>query len=412
MNTNTSLQSLFSLTITAFIFVTIFDPADVILHLKIPLFILCLLIGYLVALGRPGGISIPIPLIIYTLLFVAIPLLSIFGYFVKNGSGPYEGFAMLKAYLFIFFAIILVATNTDITRYLSAVLSLMAFCIISLFVFLRLFPDFFVLTNALGAATQIFYVDIRSYGGASEFQQAYFVCSPMLVVPISYYFFRFRESCHKDLLSLFLLIVNLVALLMAGSRNNMFAAIFMLPSLYIIFRRRKVLPIVLMSLLLIAFTLLNAGEIASFLDPSEVGNSIKLSYLPDYAEIFVNLNNLFFGQGLGAYHKFAILSNPYFVTELTYLEVFRNFGLISGTIMMLMLVYPIFKTLGFNKTDLLQKYMAVAYSFYLVMCFTNPNLFSSMGILILCVLLSGLYRVKNKAIYSVRRDRLRNARPL
>ena len=315
-----------------------------------------------------------------------------FVYYLKIGTDPYEGFSMLKAYLFIFFAVLLVATNIDVTKYLSGILSLMAVCIISLFVFLLMYPDLFVFIGAFGSATEIFYLDMRSYGSDSSFQQVYFVCSPMLVFPIAYYYFKFHDSSNKDLWSLILLIICLTGFVMAGSRNNWFAAIFLLPTLHILFSRRKILPIVLISSIALVLTPYFAYELATFLDPNEVGNSAKLSYLPDYAEIFTDLNNLFFGQGIGAYYQFSNLSHPYFVTELTYLEVFRNFGLFLGFIMLMMLIYPIIGTFRSGRSELLQKYMAVSYSFYLVMCFTNPNLFSSMGILILCLVLSSLYR--------------------
>ena len=390
-----SAKNLFYLpSITAFIFVTIFDPADVVLGLKVPLFILCFITGGLVALERPGRIFVPMPLIYYTLLFVAIPLFSIFVYYLKSGTDPYEGFTMLKAYFFIFLAIILVATDVDVTKYLSNVLVLMALCIISLFVFLSIFPDYFSLMNAVGIETQIFYPGKRSYDSDVIFQQAYFACSPMLVVPIAYNFFRFRESHNKDFWSLILLVISIVALFLAGSRNNMLTAVIMPISLYFIFSRKSILSISLVSSLLIALGSLFVVELASFLDPTEHSNSSKLSYLSDYAKIFSDLNNLFFGQGLGAYHKFSIFYKPHFITELTYLEVIRNFGLFLGLVILLMLVYPIFKSFRLGKNGLLQKHMAVGYSFYLVMCFTNPNLFSSMGILILCLLLAGLYSAR------------------
>ena len=82
---------------------------------------------------------------------------------------------------------------------------------------------------------------------------------------------------------------------------------------------------------------------------------------------------------------------PYFLTELTYFEVIRNFGLFLGLLMLVMLVYPIFKTFKLKKHALLQKHIAVAYAFLSNNVFTNPNLFSSMGILILCIVLSGIY---------------------
>jgi hypothetical protein len=390
-----SAKNLFYLpSITAFIFVTIFDPADVVLGLKVPLFILCFITGGLVALVRPDRIYVPMPLIFYTLLFVAIPLFSIFVYYLKSGTDPYAGFIMLKAYFFIFLAIILVVTDIDVTKYLSNVLVLMAVFIISLFIFLLIFPDYFSLMNFVGMETQIFYPGKRSYDGTFVFQQAYFACSPMLVVPIAYYSFRFRESYNKDFWSLILLVISIVGLFLAGSRNNMFVAVIMPISLYIIFTRKSIFPIFLVSCLLMVLVSLFVNELASFLDPTEYSNMSKLSYLSDYAEIFSDLNNLFFGQGLGAYHKFSIFSEPYFITELTYLEVIRNFGLFLGLVILLMLVNPIFKSFRLGKNALLQKHMAVGYSFYLLMCVTNPNLFSSMGILILCLLLSGLYSAR------------------
>jgi hypothetical protein len=389
--TNSAKSLLYLPSITAFIFVTIFDPADVVLGLKVPLFILCFITGGLVVLERPGRIYVPRSLIIYTLLFVIIPIFSILVYYLRNGTDPYEGFIMLKAYLFISFAILLVVTDIDITKYLCNILLLMAVCIISLFIFLLIFPDYFSLMNAIGTKTQIFYPDRRSYDGITIFQQAYFVCSPMLVVPIAYYFFKFSESYNKDYWSLVLLVISIVGLLLAGSRNNMLVAVIMPISLYIIFSRKSIFSIFLVSCLLIVLALLSANELAAFLDPTELSNSTKLGYLSDYAEIFSDLNNLIFGQGLGAYQQFSNSSKPHFITELTYLEVIRNFGLFLGVIMFLMLGYPIFKSFRLGKGARLQKHIAVAYSFYLLMCFTNPNLFSSMGILILCLVLAGLY---------------------
>ena len=74
------LKSMYLLSIMAFMFVTIFDPADVVLGLKVPLFVLCFIAGGLVAFGRAGRIYIPMRLVIYTLLFVTIPLFSMFVY--------------------------------------------------------------------------------------------------------------------------------------------------------------------------------------------------------------------------------------------------------------------------------------------------------------------------------------------
>jgi hypothetical protein len=156
--------------------------------------------------------------------------------------------------------------------------------------------------------------------------------------------------------------------------------------------RNKFLPIVLVFCFLVIFGSFYINELASFLDTSEVSNNTKLGYFPGYIEIFSDLHNLIFGQGLGAYYFFPNMSYPYYITELTYLEVFRNFGLIFGFFMMLMLGYPIIKTFMLSKNALLQRYIAVAYSLYLIMCFTNPNLFNSLGMMILSLVLYGVYK--------------------
>ena len=382
--------------ITVFMFATIFDPADVLLGLKVPLFVLCFVVGGLICVIRPRQIFLPRPLLVYTLMFVFIPLFSIFVYYLRNGTDPYEGFVMLKAYLFIFLAILLVVMGVDVTKYLSNILVLMAVCIIFLFVFLLVFPEYFALTNAIGMETQVFYPGKRSYDGVTTFQRAYFACSQMLVVPISYYFFRFRESSNQNLLSLSFLVISIVALFLAGSRNAMFTAVLLPVSLYVIFSRKTILSMSIVLCLIIVLLAIFSVQISSFLDPTEYSNSAKISYLSDYVNIYSDLNYLFFGQGLGAYHHFSIFSKPWFITELTYFEVIRNFGLFLGVTMLLMLVYPVYKSFRLGMNAGLQKHIAVGYSFYLLMGFSNPTLFSSMGILILSLVLAGLYSVENR----------------
>ena len=383
----------------AFMFITVFDPGDVVLGLKVPLFLLCIAAGSLICLKDPSKINIPNSLIFYVLLFVSIPLFSIFIYYLKDGSEPFEGFSMLKGYLFIFLTIILVITKFDATKFLSNILLIMAICIISLFVFLLIYPEYFDLLNFVGMQTQIFYPGKRSYDGIITFQQAYFACSPMLVLAISYYFFKFRESNSHHKSYLFKLIICIIGLFLAGSRNNMFAAIFLPLALYILFSKKNISSFVIVLSTFSVFLMIFANQLLSFLDPSEYSNQSKISYIPDYIDIFSDLSNLFVGQGLGAYHKFTIFYEPYFITELTYFELIRNFGLFLGFIMLVMLIYPIYISFKLGQGYELQKHIAVGYFFYLIMNFTNPNLFSSMGILILCIVLTGIY-LDHKKNYS------------
>ena len=112
--------------------------------------------------------------------------------------------------------------------------------------------------------------------------------------------------------------------------------------------------------------------------------------LDDYSKLFSDPITLLFGQGLGAYHFWEGRGSYYFVTELTYFEIIRNFGLFGGTLMFALLLYPIVHAFVLDRR-FKEKAVVTGYAAYLVMCFSNPNLFSSMGTLILSVILATIY---------------------
>jgi hypothetical protein len=141
-----------------------------------------------------------------------------------------------------------------------------------------------------------------------------------------------------------------------------------------------------------------ASYLSAFLDPTETANSIKLAIIDDYVEFFSDPVTLLFGQGLGAYRIWS--GKPFeqftYISELTYLEILRNFGLIAGMAMMGLLLFPTAFAVLDRRAGVIAP--AIAWLLYLVMCFSNPNLFSSMGILILAVLLANIFlKRKNEA---------------
>jgi hypothetical protein len=96
-----------------------------------------------------------------------------------------------------------------------------------------------------------------------------------------------------------------------------------------------------------------------------------------------------FAAGLGAYQNWT--ARPvFYATELTYPETLRNFGLADALSMMALLLFPIADAF-FRTTDQRSRTLAIAYFLYLVMCFSNPNLLSSMGMLILAILVANIF---------------------
>ena len=80
-----------------FILSALFDPADHMFGLKVPLFLACWGVGGLIVLMRDRSAAIPLNLLIYVLLMLIIPLASILNYFISGGGQPFEGFLLLKS---------------------------------------------------------------------------------------------------------------------------------------------------------------------------------------------------------------------------------------------------------------------------------------------------------------------------
>jgi hypothetical protein len=381
-----------------FLLACIFDPADKLLGVKVWLFVLCWLMTIALCLISRQGRSVPFGLLIYTLSFILVPVLSIAWYWVSDGSEPFEGFNLLKGYLLIAFAPLLVLARINLLPYLSAVLTALATVVILVFTALQVEPDLYGAVYLFGESTGIVLPDVRDYGSGITSLQVYFVTSPMLVISIAYYFdLAVKAPARKTRLLYFaLMLVNIAGMLLAGTRNNLVVSLLLPITLFMLYAKNKVLSSLVGIGMVIVLAVLLADELRAFLDPAEFSNSIKLSLLKDYGDIFSDPWILLFGQGLGAYHHWAAKGLSFYITELTYLELLRNFGLVGALIMLGLVFFPVFHAFFSRRYIPGNLALIFAYAFYLLMCASNPNLFSSMGILILSVILANTFMTSRK----------------
>ncbi len=454
-------QFVLQLVLLLFLLVCIFDPANRLTGAKVWLFLLGWIVTLICFFSRPKSRPyLPSGLLFYTVVFLAIPLLSIGWYLVTNGSQPYAGFGLLKGYLLVTLAAMLVVNRVDLLPSLCGVLSALALVIVIVFLMVKLNQKLFLVLWEFGKEYGIVLPDCRDYGSGQAWLQIYFVTSPMLVIAIAYYFNKAwcASGIGGRLFNGGLVVLNVLGMFTAGSRNNMFGALLLLFLLLFFHMKHKVLALVATGGMVLILTSLvfNSGvgtffacsstpaapvessPVASFnprehsssipaapvesspgalsnprehssstsaapvesspgalFNPREYSNSIKLALLEDYKHIFSDPVNLILGQGLGAYHYWEAKGKAFFISELTYLEMIRNFGLLGALVMLGMLLVPIWYAFVMQKS-LSQKALALGYGVYLIMCFSNPNLFSSMGILILSILLGKLYLSHNR----------------
>lgn len=377
-----------------FLMSCVFDPADTLFGLKIPFFLLSWITGLIFCLKSQRKIRISSGLISYVSLMISIPLISIGFYFLTNGNMPYEGFSLLKAYLLISFSVLLYATRIDLLKELSCTLSILAAAILFLFVLLLLEPSLYLPLKSFGDKSGVFILDNRIYGPDLVVRQIYFVTSPMLIISITYYSFFVKFSGKYSLRYSLILGINILALFISGSRSNIIASLLLPLALIWFFCKKKRLITVVVFLIFGLFVCIFHDHIRIFFDSSELSNSTKISMCYDYFRIFQNPKDLIFGQGLGSYHYWLTRGGDFYICELTYFEVIRNFGLLLGSGILFLLIYPILYAFVL-KTKYDQKYIIVGYGFYLLSCFVNPNLFNSMGMLILSIIIVNVFLYKN-----------------
>lgn len=132
----------------------------------------------------------------------------------------------------------------------------------------------------------------------------------------------------------------------------------------------------------------------NFFEKAEISNNVKLGHIKSYFNHFKTMN-LLIGDGLGtSFYTEGFKSHAY-ITELTYFEMFRRFGVFGFSILLIWLLYPL-KVLYKNKEILSW------YPVYLMAAGTNPLLFSSTGMLLLVFVYAEVIETKRNGVYGER----------
>lgn len=369
-----------------FLISCVFDPADKLLGLKVPLFVFCWII-FLFSKQNLNP-SFPKGLINFLLIFITVPIISISYYLIFNGNEPYGGFSLFKSFLLLTLSLILFNKKLDLIPALSKVLTLLSIVIIVMYSVVLTNPFLFASIYDFGWNTGIFHIGQRIYSSNLKLWSIFFVTSPMIIIAIAYYFdlaYKSRKTINYILLG-----INIFAMFIAGTRNNMLMSILLPLILFMIYsKNRKLVFTFLIISLSLSIYFLN-DILKDLTSKDEISNQTKLSLLDDYKEIFSDTKVLVFGQGLGSYIEWKSNGRFYFTSELTYFEIFRYFGVFFGLTIIYFMFYPVLYGYN-NRKHTNQKHIIIAYLLYLIMSFTNPLFFSSLGMLIFSIILSNIF---------------------
>jgi len=363
-----------------------FDPADKLLSLKVPFFILAWMLFMLGVIVRKGMVYVSLRATIYLVLFVfVIPLTSIFYYLVINGDTNYfDGYLYFKPYLFLTIVPILYSSKIDILKPTIMQINILSFATLALLAIGFFNVSLFTYFVEIGSDNDITRIGTRNFGD-TYFPMVYFESSPLIVFAIGYFAKMFNNSKgSKRILIGGLLLINMIAMFVGATRNNMIISILAPLVILYWYAKRKTLIVMIAFVFLAWLVISNFSIIQSMFDSKENSNELKLSFLGEYLRLFSNWDILLFGQGLGSYFNSSTrgyVSN----SELTYLELIRRFGAILSIFIFSMLLYPLSKLR--LKRFHNEHYLFLSYFFYLIMSFSNPLLLSSTGMLLLSLVL-------------------------
>jgi len=377
------------------LFVAVFDPVDQ-THLKAPLFAaVWALFAVDLVTSRSGRYQAPANLYLFITVFVVLlPAAGMLVYLVRDGSmADYEGFKYWKSYLFLTLSIPLVVKRIDVIRPLSIILTMLSIATMVLYV-LAVTND--LIREALAAFADvyvIFSVSDRTYGPFS-YSSVYFHGTPMIVLAIGYFCYQWLNSTGRARIWNFLLLgTNVSGMILSGTRNNMLVA-FLTPLVIIGWYRGNKTRAALVTVMLMAIVVgFGSGLFQEMLNPDEYSNATKLGHVHDYGILFGDWKTLLFGQGLGASFFSTAWGTRVTLTEVTYLEVIRNYGLLLAPVLFLLILYPLRVLLNPDERE--SHYLFLAYAAYLGICTGNPLLLSSSGMLVLAVVLVQTFRERS-----------------
>lgn len=385
--------------IVLLLIVSIFDPEDLILKLKVPLFISIWLLFLLIIIGSNKEARLSIPLFFYLLIFILVlPFISALNFVLTNGYfNYYYGYLSLKPLLFLTLLVILYVEKIEIIVPISVLLTILSCMILCVFFLILIEYDIYSIRfiNIAYKNGLIQKVDYRIYGG-TKFYYIYFVTAPLLVLPSLYYCYKCFTSFGKSrFYYLLAMLINTTAFFLTGSRNSMLISIIV-PFMVIIYcSKDKLRSLFLTGLISVILVCIFHKPITDMFSSDNPSNYGRISLLKDYSEVFNNPEDLLLGQGFGSLFYVTVWGKEAWLSELTYLEIIRRYGLIFGSVCIAMLMYPFIKYKRYYN----EPYLIIAYLGYLIMSVTNPFIFSSSGMIMLCVVLYPAFR-RSKSIFS------------
>ena len=366
---------------SVFLFFALFTPSDS-LGIKLSSFIILLLMNISVLLNfllNKKNLYFLFFIVIFPLLLGCISLL-------KN---PNIVETIRYFYIFFYLLLIPICQKRDI-NYASVFIR-----ILNILTLIIVLSSLFDAVGILSIANNPLLTFLQERGEAkisvSQYAIFYYVvflnASPLILIAFSYHLFKGNKIWS---------VLNLLALMFSGTRANIYFGLMVL-GIYIFFNSKlkfaKPLILTILILLLIRYsgTFFEKVEVINWAKSS--GDNIRSLNINSIFEE-LNKNPIGYIFGLGARTFYFSTGRMKYVneSELTYLELLRQIGLVG----LLPLIYFWLKPLFFFIKNKRNFWLIVSFALYLVKSAIDPFLFTSTGFLLVTLVYFEYENIRQK----------------
>lgn len=383
---NTSLKTISKFANFLLLFSIIIDPTNALFGIKDISFI------FFVIVSIP---YINLKYIYVCLIFLCIFFITFaFGLLTKQNLDIQFAIGYLKSFLFLFYVLWMTDDYLEVFKTFYSITLLMSVIVIFLYFTMSLSP---ILKSAiyffLKSKNHVIMVGQRNFLGFDVFSVYYrtsATCTISLSIATYLFFTQKKIKYFLDIVILFL------CLFFSGTRANMLSGILIISLISIswLFYKKKSL---LISVTIFIVTSIAALSLIFLLLNQKTEQSIyvKTGHLQSLLQLFTSnpIQYALIGSGPGTI--FYTTGGDFFtsLTELTYLELIKNHGLLFTIVLVIIIIYPYFKIIkNSNIEKLLKISIGIGFLAYLFIAGTNPLLIGSTGFIVIAV----MYYISNK----------------
>ena len=217
------------------------------------------------------------------------------------------------------------------------------------------------------------------------------LASPILVFMLALMWYKYLVMKYvKYAIYTFAIFACLV---FSGTRANIFSAMLIILLIYlhyVFFIKKRMLQTIVWLFLAGSVFFVGSYLFLSRLDASSIA---KAGHISSYLNLFNNnITYFFIGQGVGSYFYTSGFNMAVTLTELSYIELIRMFGIFFTIIIVFLYLLPFLKQKKYNLPDSFS--IAIAYLAYLFIAGTNPFLIGRTGFMAMWIAYILLIRIK------------------